>query len=259
MEYKIWIDWFSLPAVFLLSLIFSMVAIYTGIRLSKIGQQQDGGSYGSVVGATIGLLAFLLAFTFNMAATRFDARKQLLLDEVNVINTTYLRAGLIAQPYRAEARKLIRRYVDLRVEAISHPDMLTKIVEETEKIQKQLWSMLVSLNDENKLVATDRFYIQSLNNMFDLQTKRVVVALQTRIPSTIWLGLYVVAVVAMVAVGYQFGAKQQRASLFVGVFMAIAFSSVLTLIADLDRAGSGTVEINQQPMLDLQKKLENLP
>lgn len=259
MDNAIWIDWFSLPAVFLLSLVFSMAAIYTGMKLSEIGQHQDSGSYASVVGATLGLLAFLLAFTFNMAANRFDARKQLLLDEVNVINTTYLRAELIAQPYREEARRLLRRYVDLRVEVIENADTLEKALKDSDIIQDQLWSMLVSLKKENKLDVTGNLYIQALNDMIDLQTNRVVVALQTRIPSTIWLALYVVAIVAMLAVGYHFGARQQRASLFFAIFMAMAFSSVLTLIADLDMAGSGTVEVNQTPMFELQKKLESIP
>ena len=209
-----------------------------------------------MVGATLGLLAFMLAFTFNMAANRFDDRKNLLLDEVNVISTCYLRAELIDQPYSDEARSLLRRYVDLRVQIAQNPDVLAKALQESEQIQDQLWSMIVKLKRENGLTAADRLYIQALNSMIDLQTKRVVVAIQTRTPSTIWLGLYVVAMVAMIAVGYQFGTKTQRATLVFSVFMAIAFSSVLTLIADLDRAASGTVGVNQQPMIDLQKKLK---
>jgi hypothetical protein len=72
---------------------------------------------GAMVGATLGLIAFMLAFTFGLAAARFDTRRQVLLDEANAIGTTYLRAGML--PDRREAiRALLRDYVDTRLEAV---------------------------------------------------------------------------------------------------------------------------------------------
>lgn len=87
-----------------------------------------------------------------------------------------------------------------------------------------------------------------------MQTSRLVIAAQTRIPSTIWLGLYLVAELAMIAVGYQAGPRQ-RHRIYVSLILVMAFSAVLTLIADLDQAMSNAVELNQQPILDLQQKL----
>jgi hypothetical protein len=70
-----------------------------------------------MVGATLGLLAFILAFTFGLAAARFDTRRQLLLDEANAIGTTYLRAGML--PERGQqVRDLLRHYVAARLEAV---------------------------------------------------------------------------------------------------------------------------------------------
>jgi hypothetical protein len=46
--------------------------------------------------ALLVLLALLLGFNFAMAVARFDARKALLQEEVNAINTTYLRAASAA-------------------------------------------------------------------------------------------------------------------------------------------------------------------
>jgi len=50
--------------------------------------------------ALLGLLALLLGFTFSMALTRFDTRKELVLEEANAIGTTYLRARLLPPPHR---------------------------------------------------------------------------------------------------------------------------------------------------------------
>jgi len=59
-----------------------------------------------MVGATMALLAFMLAFTFNGAAGRHDARKGLVIEEANAIDKTWLRAGFLAEPYRADIRGL---------------------------------------------------------------------------------------------------------------------------------------------------------
>jgi hypothetical protein len=70
-----------------------------------------------MVGATLGLLAFILAFTFGLAAARFGARREALLDEANAIGTTYSRAGML--PDRGEeVRRLLRDYVAARLEAV---------------------------------------------------------------------------------------------------------------------------------------------
>jgi len=48
-----------------------------------------------MIAAILGLLAFRLAFTFGVAASRFDTRRELVLDEANAIGTTFLRAALL--------------------------------------------------------------------------------------------------------------------------------------------------------------------
>ena len=70
-----------------------------------------------MVGAMLGLLAFILAFTFGLVAARFDTRRQVLLDEANAIGTTYLRAGML--PEQGEKiRALLRDYVSVRLNAV---------------------------------------------------------------------------------------------------------------------------------------------
>jgi hypothetical protein len=72
---------------------------------------------GLLVGSTLGLLAFILAFTFGLAAARFDTRRQVVLDEANAIGTIYLRAGMLPER-REEIRTLLRNYVNTRLEAV---------------------------------------------------------------------------------------------------------------------------------------------
>src|SRR5262245_5793565 len=70
---------------------------------------------GAIVGASLGLLGFILAFTFGIAATRFDSRRELLQSEITAIGAMYLRTDFLPEPRRSELRALIRMYVDQRL------------------------------------------------------------------------------------------------------------------------------------------------
>ena len=86
-----------------------LLSIYGGIFLARFrkrrSRQDQETSVSAVVGATTALLAFLLAFTFGLAAARFDAKRTLLLDEINAIRTAFLRTGLIPESHGAAVRR----------------------------------------------------------------------------------------------------------------------------------------------------------
>jgi len=111
------LDVFPLWGLFLTVVVLVLAAIEGGYRLGSCRHRQSGrekeAPVGAMVGATVGLLAFMLAFTFGMAASRFDTRKQLVLDEANAIGTTYLRTAMLPEG-RDEIRALLRSY--------GHPD-----------------------------------------------------------------------------------------------------------------------------------------
>jgi hypothetical protein len=71
-------------------------------RRSRTADEKEA-PVGAMVGAILGLLALALASTFGLAANRFEARRQALLEEANAVGTTYLRTGLFPEPQRAEA------------------------------------------------------------------------------------------------------------------------------------------------------------
>lgn len=246
-----------LPVLFLLTLVFVLLTLGAGMRLGGWVLKHSVGveTVGSVVTATLAMLAFMLAFTFNMAANRFDVRKQLLLEEVNSIGTTYLRAGLLPPPYETDIRKLLREYVDLRVSLLQGELAMADTIVKSEVIQEEIWLQVEKMLGTRSASISQGLFIQSLNEMIDLQTKRVTVGLQFRVPDTIWIALYVILGLAMVTVGYQFGRPHER-HFPANVMLALAFSSVILLIADLDRASEGTVTLNPQAVYDLQQRIK---
>jgi hypothetical protein len=255
-----WIDYLPFSVIFAFTVVFVFLSILGGIRLGAIMKQTEEGeaSIGSIVGASLGLLAFLLAFTFNMTANRFDQRKQLLMEDVNAIATAYRRAGMLPQPFAAQSRSLLREYVDLRVRIAQEPDKIMDLIARSEEIQNQLWSEMVKIITQERVTISHSLYIQSINQMFDTHTKRVTLGLQYRIPDAIWLGLYLITAMAMITVGYQSSfSKRRRYPVY--LVLAIAFSAVIVMIADLDRATGGSVRLSHQPLIELQQKLSALP
>src|ERR1700745_4512227 len=101
MENNAPLDALPLWALFISILLVVLLSVEFGYRLGKYRrarhEQEKQAPLGTMVGATLGLLAFILAFTFGLAAARFDTRGQVLLDEANAIGTTYLTAGLIPE------------------------------------------------------------------------------------------------------------------------------------------------------------------
>jgi hypothetical protein len=214
-------------------------------------------SIGSVVGATLGFLAFLLAFTFNMAANRFDNRKNLMVEELNAIHTAYRRAGLLEKQSAADYRKLLKEYMDLRVMLRSNIGKVDEMVQRSENILDEIWLDLESKTSGKNLAMSSNLFSQSINELMSILEKRIVVGLHFRIPGAIWMGLYVLAVLAMIVVGFQFGQSKNRQWL-VSVLLAAAFSFIIVLIADLDRSTEGTIVLDQNPVIEFQKKIEAL-
>jgi hypothetical protein len=241
-----------LPLVVLLALLLIEVGRWFGVR--RKGTEHDGTVVASV-GATLGLLAFMLAFTFGMAASRFDTRREMALEDANSIGTTYLRAQLLPEPASSQIRALLREYVDLRLEAAANPGSVASAKERSEQIQGQVWAATTALvaRQQPTLGATVPF-ITALNDMIDVHGKRVS-AIRNRIPGAIWFFLFLTAAIGMLSVGYQAGLTTSRRSTAV-VALAVAFSGVIMLIADLDRPQEGLVVVSQQPMIDLQTSMQ---
>jgi hypothetical protein len=116
------IDVLPLWALFIVILLVVLLSVEFGYRLGKYRrsrrEEEKEAPLGTMVAATLGLLAFILAFTFGLAAQRFDTRRQVLLDEANAIGTTYLRAGMLPERGQ-EVRDLLRTYVATRLDARS--------------------------------------------------------------------------------------------------------------------------------------------
>ena len=233
------------------------LALESGVRLGKRRLRRAGGkseASGAMVGATMALLAFMLAFTFNGAAGRHDARKALVIEEANAIDKTWLRAGFLAEPYRTEMRALLRDYVDVRVKAAAGEVDLGEATRRSEALHDKMWAVAEEVGKKEGGPRTTGLFIQSLNEVIDLHLKRVTVAVRTRVPPTIWATLYLLMAVGMVMMGTQIGLSGTR-HLGMELALVVSFTVVLFVIGDLDRPQEGLINVSQQAMEELRGRL----
>jgi hypothetical protein len=263
MKTGFWLDQIPLWGVFLLTVAVVLLSVgigtFMGSRKRRQPDHEREAPFGTIISATLGLLAFMLAFTFGIAAERLQTRMQLLLDEVNSIGTTYLRAGMLLEPHRRDIRRLLREYVDIRArlakEDLSRQlKMLQEALSRSEQLHDEMWLHAVAMAKADPHSEIDALFISSLNEMIDLHNSRATV-IRYRIPTTLWNVLYFVTILSMVTVGYQAGLSG-KSSLKIGLVLALTFSTVVFLIADLDRVTEGNLRVNQQPLLDLQEKMQ---
>jgi hypothetical protein len=209
---------------------------------------------GGLVAAELGLLAFLLAITFNIAANRFEDRRNVLLDESNAIGTTWLRAAMLPDPHQSEVRRLLREYVDIRIAAARTTTPIQAATRRSEEIHTQLWAHATAAATADPRSIPAGLFTQALNDTIDLHAKRVQAALRSRLPAPVWAVLFAVAALSFGMIGYQGGLAGTTRSPAI-VVVALAFAAVIWLAVDLERPHAGLLRVSQQPLIDLRNAM----
>jgi hypothetical protein len=239
-----------------------MLMIEVGYRLGRYRRMRNSQELetpvGTIVAATLGMLGFILAFTFGLAASRFDARRQVVVEEANAIGTTFLRAGLLPDdPSKNAARKLLDEYVDLRIRTVETRNIELSL-KPVERIQGELWQLGENLGRKYPNSIAVGLFLESLNETIDIHSKRILVSLRNRLPESLWSALFWVTCFTMLGVGYHEGLAKSKRSPSIWI-MVLSFCVVLKLIADLDRPQDGDLRVSQEAMLSLQALIHQSP
>jgi hypothetical protein len=233
-----------------------MAATEAGYRFGRKSEtnvpENTKSQISTVEAALLGVLALLLGFTMSMAVSRFENRKQLVLEEADAIGTSLLRTRLLSSPAGTEIEGLLRQYVNVRVRYGNAGDDLPRLEQlntQTAQLQTELWTRATAYAQQNPNPVTAGLLLQSLNQTFDVGEARWM-ALQNHVPeSVIWVNAAVSLLSAML-VGYSFGVSGRR-NVFSMCVLAVSITLVLAVIIDLDRPRSGFIRGSQQPMVDL--------
>jgi hypothetical protein len=247
------LDLYNYPmlVVFLVSVAVILGACEIGRRLGIRAAGRGGDNIATLEAAMLGLLALLIGFTFAWALSRFEARRDAVLNEANAIGTTALRARLLPEPHRAETLKLLREYVKIRLDITQRPVSqaeLAAAIQRSDALQEALWQQAKAVAAKDNAMVPTGLFIQTLNDMIDNQAKRLA-AFRNRVPNIVLLALLGLAAITCGFAGYASGLEARRTRLPVHV-TGLLVSVVILLIFDLDRPSTGFIDVSQQPMID---------
>ena len=251
--------WSLLIGTIALMVLFIEFGFRLGRKAQATAKKAQTSQVRAIMGAGLGLLAFMLAFTFSTAQSHFEARVQNLAEEARIARNAFMQADMMVEPERTQVKELLRDYIELRsvgrlgeIKAIEQN--LAEALQISEQIQKELWLLAVQAGGHNSKnpTAAERngMLMTSVIALTDIHYTRLHAAVMNRIPLTIWMTLYLMAVLSMVIMGYQAGLTDKRSPVAT-ITLAIAFSAVIILITDLDRPVMSFFEINNQLLIDL--------
>ena len=249
-------DSLSIQVVYLATTVLMLVSYLGGYHYGKSmkieGDSDAASSLGPVVSGLLGMMAFVLAFTFSIAAAHHGTRRQSVLDEANAIGTAYLRADLMAPAYKRNIKSLLREYVDIRLEAASGGDRKA-ILARSLAIHNELWTQVAAAAVLAPSFNTNQA-ATAITRVIEMHESRLTAAVYNRIPGSVWLAIAIISVLTLFTMGYQAGLTGKR-RLAAMLPMAMAFAALLVLVVDLNRPQQGLITVGQQAMEDLQQKM----
>jgi hypothetical protein len=207
-------------------------------------------SFGVLQGAFLGVVGLLLAFGLSLAVSRYEDRRANVVTEANAIGTTYLRAQTLAEPIRTRSLDLLIAYTRTAVrisDNVPGGTAARAAAAQEELVQRHLWALAGQALDRSPTASAPRLYVESLNEMIDDETVRVL-ALSNRVPTAV---LLVEVLGSAFALGLlaAFLALAGRGEL--AVIIAAALVAFLLLVTtDLDRPTRGLIRVPDPALTD---------
>jgi|SRR4051794_5264142 hypothetical protein len=255
---------FRLSSLELALLVFGAVFGATAVGLllgRRIRQRSEHlrASLGVLQSALLGLVGLVLAFGLALAVGRYEARRAAVVADANAIGTTYLRAQLLAEPFRGQSLQLLVGYTDATIRlsrSVPTTPEARSAVAVGDQLQRKLWSVAGHAIAEAPVANAPRLYVETLNDMIDQQTVHVA-ALNNRVPGPV-LGLELLF--GTVALGFVafYLALLGRGALPV-LFAAGLIGLLLMVTFDLDRPVRGLIKVPSTPLTSLRASMQLPP
>lgn len=243
-------DTFSPLVVFVVFFLLMLLFFEVGFKIGKWRKQvraNEDKSAEPMIGGVLGLLAFVLAFSFNIAANRNEVRKQNVLNDANAISTAFLKAELMNEPQRSSIKSQLIAYTELRAE-VAHQRDVDTFRKRLEAMQVAIWKTFASIPVTERSAVFNSLG-SSLNEVFDIHEKRVNDALYNRMGNNVWIIIFAMMFLSMLMLGVRAGFSEKKSYVTLYPFV-LTLTLMVYLITDLDNPTAGLFRVSQQPMLD---------
>lgn len=229
-----------------------------GMKRLEHDPESAKASTGVIDGAVFGLLGLLIAFTFSGAASRFDTRRQMIVEEANAIGTAWLRLDLLPNGAQAALRETFRQYLDARLSTFRKlPDFTAAKAElvRANALQNDIWTLAVtSCRDSGSQPAT-MLLLPALNEMFDTATTRAAGVIQHP-PMLIYVMMGLLLLAASVLAGVALGVGKVR-NRFHGLAFVLVMTLAVYVILDFEFPRVGIIRVTgfDQVLVDLRQSM----
>ena len=241
--------------VFVFSLIALRGSVWIGawLRSQRKLEQHDPEYFGVVLGATLTLLGLIIGFSFSMAVSRYDQRKNYEEEEANAIGTEYLRADLLPATDCANVTSLLRKYLDQRMLFYRARDehQLERINAYTAQLQNALWSAVRGPAAEHP-TPVSALVVAGMNDVLNSQGYTQA-AWWNRIPIEAWGLMVAIGICGSVLLGYAAHSTRWRHSF--SLVLPFLLSISFLLIADIESPRHGLIRVHPQNLLSLSRSL----
>jgi hypothetical protein len=252
---------FTILNILIVGLLFAAMLVMQGagrklgLRDHGAGTKDEKPGSSATEGAVYGLLGLLIAFTFSGAASRYEARRHLVVDEANAIGTAWLRIDLLPAAAQPALRDLFRQYVDARLEnyAVSGGDARANA--RAMDLQRQIWSTSVAAARTSGEIPPYTVYLPPLNDMIDITTTRAE-ARRLHPPVAVFVMLGALALLGSLFAGYGMAAAPRSR------LQTLGFAAVLTLalfvIIDFEFPRFGLIRIDSADsvLVDVRRSMD---
>jgi hypothetical protein len=231
-------------AFFALSLLILWLSVQIGAFIRGVRPLPDDekDDFALVINASLTLLALIIGFTFSMAVSRYDQRKNYEEEEANAIGTEYVRTDLLPASDAAKVRELLIRYLDQRLLFYTTHDshQLEQVDTETSKLQAEMWSAVKNASAEHPTLPVT-LAVSGMNDMLNRQGYTQA-AWWNRIPVAAWTLMVFLAICCSLLIGY--GARRRKQLLF--TVLPFLVSVAFFLIAEIDSPRTGVIRMLPQ-------------
>ena len=209
------------------------------------GIEDIGKGLGAMEAAVYGLLGLLIAFTFSGAASRYENRRQLIMEESNAIGTAYLRLDLLNSDSRDALKSKFRLFLDTRLEAYEVlPDIQAshKIIDQSNDVLSQIWSDSVSASKTSSFQQAPMLLLPAVNEMIDITTERTA-ASNIHPPVIIFWMLGCLCLSSALLIGYEMSQRKNHSWLHMLIFTTL-LTFIFYVILDLEYPRFGLIRID---------------
>jgi hypothetical protein len=237
------------PEVIGISLFLILILVFLGgfklrnwkVKKDPTLQKEDLGSVSSTL---LGLLALILAFTFSMANSRFDERRNLAIQEANSIGTVFLRTEFFPDSIQQALKSTLEQYLEARIGMLNSGKDIEKIVghlQNSEALGKKLWNQVIDYSKSDPNLVKISEIVPALNEMIDLSTSRRAAG-EANIPASIQEFLIILCISSTFLLGYE---MKNRFDWIIVIGFSLLLSLTVFTIIDMDRPRSGLVTLEE--------------